>query len=169
MTTDAFRIGHGFDAHSFGGSPPLRLAGVVVDPGRGLAATSDGDVAAHAVIDAILGAAGKGDIGTHFPSSDPRWQDADSMEMLRSVVRLAASGGLAPSNLDLTVVAETVRVGPHRDEMRTRLAAALGLRRERVSVKATTTDGMGFTGRDEGVAAWASVLLLEPASSGDPA
>ena len=167
MNTDVFRIGHGYDAHRFGGNPPLRLAGVVVDSGRGLAATSDGDLVAHAVIDAILGAAGKGDIGTHFPSSDPRWQDADSMEMLRSVVRSVASCGLAVSNLDVTVVAETVRVGPYRDAMRTRLAAVLGLGRERVSVKATTTDGMGFTGRDEGVAAWASVLLLEPASSGD--
>lgn len=166
MTPNPFRTGFGFDAHRFGGSPPLRLAGVVVDSGRGLIATSDGDVAAHAAIDAILGAAGKGDIGTHFPSSDPRWQDADSMEMLRSVVRSVASGGLAASNLDITIVAETVRVGPHRDEMRNRLAAALSLDRERVSVKATTTDGMGFTGRDEGVAAWASVLLVEPASSG---
>ncbi|MDE0137034.1 MAG: 2-C-methyl-D-erythritol 2,4-cyclodiphosphate synthase [bacterium] len=166
MTPGPFRSGLGFDAHRFGGNPPLRLAGVVVDSRRGLMATSDGDVAAHAVIDALLGAAGKGDIGTHFPSSDPRWQDADSMEMLRSVVRSVASGGLAASNLDITIVAETVRVGPHRDEMENRLAAALGLARERVSVKATTTDGMGFTGRDEGVAALASVLLVEPASSG---
>ncbi len=166
MTAGPFRTGLGVDAHRFGGSPPLRLAGVVVDSGRGLIATSDGDVAAHAVIDAMLGAAGKGDIGTHFPSSDPRWQDADSMEMLRSVVRSVASDGLAVSNLDITIVAQTVRIGPHRAEMRTRLAAALGLGRDRVSVKATTTDGMGFTGRDEGVAAWASVLLVEPASSG---
>ena len=169
MTSNPFRTGHGFDAHRFGGSPPLRLAGVVVDSGRGLAATSDGDVVAHAVIDAILGAAGKGDIGGHFPSSDPRWQDADSMEMLRSVVHSVATGGLVPSNLDLTIVAETVRVSPRRAEMRDRLAAALQLDRERVSVKATTTDGMGFTGRDEGVAVWASVLLVEAASSGGSA
>ncbi len=169
MTTIPFRTGHGFDAHRFGGSPPLRLAGVAVDSGRGLVATSDGDAAAHAVIDAILGAAGKGDIGTHFPSSDPRWHDADSMEMLRSVVRSVASDGLAVSNLDLTIVAETVRVSPYRAEMRARLAAVLGLDSERVSVKATTTDGMGFTGRDEGVAVWASVLLTEPSSSGGPA
>ena len=169
MTPNPFRTGLGFDAHRFGGSPPLRLAGVVVDSGRGLIATSDGDVAAHAVIDAILGAAGRGDIGTHFPSSDPRWQDADSMEMLRSVVRSVASGGLAASNLDITIVAETVRISPYRDEMRTRLAAAVGLGRERVSVKATTTDGMGFTGRGEGVAAWASVLLVESQPWGDSA
>jgi len=169
MTNGPFRTGHGFDAHRFGGNPPLRLAGVVVDSGRGLAATSDGDVVAHAVIDALLGAAGKGDIGTHFPSSDPRWRDADSMEMLRSVVRSVKSGGLDASNLDVTVVAETVRVSPHRAEMRSRLATVLGLDRERVSIKATTTDGMGFTGREEGVAVWASVLLVERASSGGSA
>lgn len=159
MTTAPFRIGQGLDAHRFGGPPPLRLAGVVVDSGRGLIATSDGDVVAHAAIDAILGAAALGDVGALYPSSDPRWTDADSMEMLRSVAGLAASHGWAVSNLDVTVVAETVRVSPHRSEMRTRLAAALGIDREQVSVKATTTDGLGFTGRDEGMVAWASALL----------
>ncbi|MCY3538499.1 MAG: 2-C-methyl-D-erythritol 2,4-cyclodiphosphate synthase [Acidimicrobiia bacterium] len=161
MTACSYRIGQGFDAHRLGGDPPLRLAGVVVDPDRGLAATSDGDLAAHAIIDSILGAAGLGDIGTLYPSSDPQWQDADSMAMLRSVVELAAAHGLTVSNLDLTIVAETVRVGPHRDAMRTRLASVLGLDVERVSVKATTTDGLGFAGRNEGVSAWAAVLLAE--------
>ena len=169
MTTAPLRVGHGLDAHRFGGRPPLRLAGVVVDSGRGMAATSDGDVVAHAAIDAILGAAAMGDIGALYPSSDPRWTDADSMEMLRSVSGLVASSGWAVSNIDITVVAETVRVSPHRSEMRTRLAAALGVGRERVSVKATTTDGLGWTGRDEGVAAWASVLLIEAAECGGSA
>lgn len=169
MTTAPLRVGHGLDAHRFGGPPPLRLAGVVVDSGRGLVATSDGDVVAHATIDAILGAAAMGDIGALHPSSDPRWTDADSMEMLRSVARLAAAGGWAVFNLDITVVAETARVSPHRSEMRTRLAEALGVQREQVSVKATTTDGLGFAGRDEGVAAWASVLLIEAAESGGSA
>ena len=162
MTACSLRIGQGFDAHRLGGDPPLRLAGVVVDPDRGLVATSDGDIAAHAVIDSLLGAAGLGDIGTLYPSSDPQWQEADSMAMLRSVVEMVAANGLAVSNLDLTIVAETVRVGPHREAMRTRLASDIGIDIERVSVKATTTDGLGFAGRGEGVSAWAAVLLAEP-------
>lgn len=154
-------VGLGFDAHPFGGPPPLKLAGVVVDRSRGLEATSDGDVAAHAVADAVLGAASLGDLGTFFPSGDARWQGADSMDLLRGVVGLAMSEGMTVGNVDLTVIAETVRVAPHREEMRTRLAVVLEVDTLRVSVKATTTDGMGFTGRGEGVAAWAAVLLVK--------
>ena len=170
MSGDLPRIGLGFDAHRFGGPPPLKLAGVVVDGGRGAVATSDGDVAAHAAADAILGAAALGDLGAFFPSEDGRWEGADSMELLAGVVGLVASEGMSVANMDLTVIAETVRVAPYREEMRASLAAVLGVDIDRVSVKATTTDGMGFTGRGEGVAAWVAVLLVEgPSAPGGPA
>jgi 2-C-methyl-D-erythritol 2,4-cyclodiphosphate synthase len=151
--------GIGFDAHRFGGPGPLRLAGVVVDVGRGLDATSDGDVAVHAVMDAMLGAAALGDIGTHFPSDDPRWRGADSMQLLALVHAMVADTGLRLLHVDLTIVSESVRVAPHREAMRTALAHALGLGVGAVSVKASTTDGMGWTGRDEGVAALAVATL----------
>jgi 2-C-methyl-D-erythritol 2,4-cyclodiphosphate synthase len=150
------RTGWGFDAHRFGGEPPIILAGVEVDESRGLEATSDGDVVAHAVIDALLGAATLGDIGTLFPSSDPRWEGADSLALLGEAFQKAASTGLIVSHLDITVVSEDVRVGPHRQSMRERLARVLQLEPGQVSVKATTTDGLGLTSRD-GVAAVAVV------------
>ncbi len=153
------RVGWGCDAHPFGGAPPVRLGGVVVDESRGLAATSDGDVLAHAVADAMLGAAALGDLGDHFPSSDPRWRGADSMELLRRVVALVRAAGYEPASVDTTVIAETVRVAPHRAAIQDALAAALGLAGTAVSVKATSTDGMGFVGRDEGVAATATAVL----------
>ena len=165
MSVGIPRIGSGFDAHRLGGSPPLKLAGVVVDRCRGLVATSDGDVAAHAVVDAILGAAALGDLGTFFPSEDRRWQGADSMAMLARVVGSVASEGMSIGNMDLTVIAETVRVAAYRDQIRRDLASVLGIDTDRVSVKATTTDGMGFTGRGEGVAAWATVLLVDDPSA----
>lgn len=147
------RVGWGFDAHRFGGEPPLLLAGVVVDAERGLAGTSDADVVAHAVADALLGAAVLGDLGTYFPSSDPQWHGSDSMVLLASVVERVGSAGLLAESLDVTIIAETVRVGPHREAIRDALALTLGLQPAAVSVKATTTDGMGFLGRDEGIAA----------------
>jgi 2-C-methyl-D-erythritol 2,4-cyclodiphosphate synthase len=153
------RVGWGFDAHRFGGDPPVLLAGVVVDGQRGLSGTSDGDVLAHAVADALLGAAALGDLGSHFPSSDPRWQDADSMVLLATVVERVLDAGHRPSSLDVTVVAETVRVAPHREAIREALCTVLGLPADAVSVKAKTTDGMGFVGRDEGVAAAAVAVL----------
>jgi 2-C-methyl-D-erythritol 2,4-cyclodiphosphate synthase len=152
-------VGWGFDAHRFGGDPPLLLAGVVADVRRGLAGTSDADVVAHAVADALLGAASLGDVGTHFPSSDPIWHGADSMELLAIVVGRVASAGLAPNSLDVTVIAETVPVGPLRAAIREALAGVLGIPVGAVSVKATTTDGMGFSGRDEGVAAVAVAVV----------
>ncbi len=155
------RVAWGFDAHRFGGDPPVLLGGVVVDPGRGVAATSDGDVLAHAVADALLGAAVLGDLGVHFPSDDPRWVGADSLAMLRTAVAAARAAGVAPVFLDATVVAQTVRVAPHRDAIRRALAGALGLPEGRVSVKATTTDGLGFLGRDEGIAAVAVLTATE--------
>ena len=135
------------------------LAGVVVDDSRGVAATSDGDVVAHAVADALLGAAALGDLGDHFPSSDDRWEGADSMVMLSQVVALVGERGHAVTSVDVTVLAETVRVAPHRQAMRSNLAARLGVDGEAVSVKATTTDGLGWLGADEGLAATAVVML----------
>ena len=173
MTGGHPRIGHGFDAHRLGGAPPLKLAGVVVDTSQGLVATSDGDAVAHAVADALLGAASLGDVGKLFPSGDERWRGADSMELLARVVELLGVEGMGVGNIDVTVIAERVRISPHRDLMRRRLATVLGTGTDQVSVKATTTDGMGFAGRGEGIAASAVVLLVpvphvpSSSSSGD--
>ncbi len=155
------RVGLGFDAHRFGGVPPVLAAGVAVDAGRGVEATSDGDVAAHAVADAVLGAAALGDLGDLFPSDDPRWQGADSMELLAEVVARVTAAGLRVASVDVTVIAERVRVAPHREVIRARLAEVLGIDASAVSVKATSTDGLGFIGRDEGIAALAVALLAE--------
>ncbi|MCJ7781490.1 MAG: 2-C-methyl-D-erythritol 2,4-cyclodiphosphate synthase [Acidimicrobiia bacterium] len=135
------------------------LAGVVVDRTRGIEAMSDGDVVAHAVADALLGALALGDLGVHFPSSDPEMEGIDSMEVLARVVRKIEDRAHLVGNVDVTVVAQSVRVGPHRDEIRDRLAAVLRIDRSAVSVKATTTDGMGSVGRDEGIAVAAAVTL----------
>ena len=153
------RVGWGFDAHRIGGDGPMLIGGVVVDESRGLVGTSDADVALHAVTDAALGAVALGDIGTLFPSDDPKWAGADSAELLRHVVKLIDDRGFAIRHVDVTVIAETVRIAPHRAAIRQRIAeitrAAIGS----VSVKATTTDGMGYLGRDEGIAATAVVTL----------
>lgn len=155
------RAGIGFDAHRFDtASTPLLLGGVVVDTSRGLAATSDGDVVAHAVADAILGAAALGDLGTHFPSTDAQWEGADSLQLLGHAVEAVAAVGLRPSSIDVTVVAQSVAISPHRAGMRAALAGALGLDVDAVSVKATTTDGMGSIGNDEGIAALAVASLV---------
>jgi len=147
------RVGFGFDAHRFGGVGPLKLAGVIVAEDRGLEGTSDADVVAHAVADALLGAAARGDLGDHFPSDDPVWEGADSMHLLARVVALVTDAGHAPSSVDLTVIAQSVRIAPHRQGMRSRLAAVLGIGVDAVSVKATSTDRMGSIGADEGMAA----------------
>lgn len=149
------RVSWGFDAHRLGGDPPVRLAGVVVDSARGVLATSDGDLVAHAVADALLGAAGLGDLGAHFPSSDPRWEGADSMDLLDQVV--AMSSNVEISFVDVTVIAQDVRVAPHREAIRESLAAVLGIDVGLVSIKATTTDGLGALGAGEGIAATAVV------------
>lgn len=161
MSENDVRIGSGFDAHRLGGLPPLKLAGVVVDRSQGLVATSDGDAVAHAVADALLGAASLGDVGMLFPSEDERWHRADSMELLSRVVDLLRVEGMGIGNLDVTVIAERVRISPFRDLMRARLATVLGTETDRVSVKATTTDGMGFAGRGEGIAAAAVVVVVQ--------
>ena len=159
------RVSWGFDAHRLGGDPPVLLAGVVVDSGRGVLATSDGDLVAHAVADALLGAAGLGDLGAHFPSSDPRWEDADSMGLLARVVDMCSQ--LDIRYLDVTVIAEEVRVAPHRTAIEDALAAVLGIDVALVSVKATTTDGMGAIGAGEGIAATA-VVTATTAATGAP-
>ena len=155
------RVGWGLDAHRFGGPGPTLLAGVAVDGSRGVEATSDGDVLAHAAADALLGAAALGDLGTLFPSGDSRWRGADSMGLLAEVVRRVAGAGYRVASLDATVIAERVRVAPHREPIRDRLAAVLGVDPGVVSVKATSTDGLGFLGRDEGLAAVVVVVLTE--------
>ncbi|MET0832179.1 MAG: 2-C-methyl-D-erythritol 2,4-cyclodiphosphate synthase [Acidimicrobiia bacterium] len=161
------RTGFGIDAHRFSPNGTVKLAGVVVDETRGVAATSDGDVVAHAVTDAVLGAAALGDLGDHFPSSDPRWQDANSMEMLALAVTLVGDHGYAVASVDVTVLAEQVRIAPHRATMRANLADRLGVDPAEVSVKATTTDGLGWLGADEGIAATA-VVMLGPIVGPDP-
>lgn len=153
------RVGWGFDAHRLNGQPPLILGGVTVSRDIGVSATSDGDLVAHAVTDAVLGAAVLGDIGDHFPSSDPASTDANSMTMLAKAVEMAAEAGWSTSHVDVTVAAESVRVAPHKDRIRASLAAALSVGADAVSVKATTTDGLGFIGRGEGVAAVAVVTV----------
>ena len=159
------RIGQGFDVHPFETGRPLILGGVTIDHTAGLAGHSDGDALAHAIIDALLGAAGLGDIGAHFPSSDPTLKGADSLDLLRQVSQKLQAAGFAIVNLDATIVAQGPRMAPHVPEMRARLARALGLEPGQVSVKATTTDGLGAIGRAEGIAAMA-VALIEEAVSG---
>jgi 2-C-methyl-D-erythritol 2,4-cyclodiphosphate synthase len=159
MTDASQRVGWGFDAHRFGGTPPVILAGIVVDPSGGIEATSDGDVVAHAVADALLGATALGDLGTYFPSSNPEMEGVDSMELLARVVNTLVEHGYTVGNLDVTVVAESVRIAPHREAMRNRLADVLGVTVDAVSVKATTTDGMGSIGNDEGLAVAALVSV----------
>ncbi|MCP3999036.1 MAG: 2-C-methyl-D-erythritol 2,4-cyclodiphosphate synthase [bacterium] len=153
------RVGWGFDAHRIGGDGPMHICGVIVENSRGLIGTSDGDVGLHAVADALLGAAALGDLGQHFPSSDPQWIDADSSDLLAHLVRLLEERGAAATNVDVTIIAEKVRISSHRSAMQQRLAELLHLPLSHVSVKATTTDGMGYLGRDEGVAATAVVTL----------
>lgn len=153
------RVGWGFDAHRLDGEPPLKLGGVVVSDTEGVSATSDGDVLAHAVTDALMGACVLGDIGGHFPSDDPESAGADSMDLLRRCVEMAVDAGWQPSHVDGTVVCESVRVAPYRDDMRRNLADVLMLDVADVSVKATTTDGLGFIGREEGLAAMALLTV----------
>ncbi len=155
------RIGQGYDVHAFEEGRRLVLGGVTFAGEPGLAGHSDGDALTHAVIDALLGAAALGDIGTHFPSSDERWRGADSIEMLRAVAKMVAAAGFSVSNVDVTVIATRPRIGPHSGEIRARLAEALNLDFGHVSLKATTTDGLGALGRGEGIGVMAVALLEE--------
>ena len=153
------RIGHGFDAHQFTEGRALLLGGVSIPFERGLAGHSDADVLVHAIIDALLGAAALGDIGTLFPSSDARWEGASSLDLLARAFEILQANGHRIANIDSTVVAEVPRLAPHIQAMRQAVASALALSVDAVSVKATTSDEMGFTGRQEGIAAFAVVLL----------
>jgi 2-C-methyl-D-erythritol 2,4-cyclodiphosphate synthase len=155
------RIGHGLDAHRFTPGRPLVLGGVQIPHDQGLAAHSDGDVVIHALCDALLGAAGLGDIGRHFPDDDPAYAGIDSRLLLRRVKAQLDERRLAVTSVDLTVVAQAPRLAPHIEVMRERLAADLDLAPERLNLKATTTEQMGFTGRGEGIASFAVVLLDE--------
>ncbi len=149
------RIGFGVDVHRFGGPGELRLGGVVVDDQQSVEATSDGDVAVHALIDALLGAAALGDLGSHFPSSDRRWHGAASLDLLARTRDELRAAGHTIGNVDVTVIAQSVRIAPHREAMRMAIATTLGIDVSAVSIKATTTDHLGLTGRGEGVAAMA--------------
>ena len=159
MKRASLRVGHGFDAHRLVAGLPLRLGGIEVPHGRGLEGHSDGDCVLHAVCDALLGAAGEGDMGRHFPSRDPQWRGVASRVFVEEVRRLVDAGGWAVVNLDVTVLAQEPVLGPHLDPMREKIAGLLGVEPARVSVKAKSTDGLGALGRGEGIAALATVLL----------
>jgi 2-C-methyl-D-erythritol 2,4-cyclodiphosphate synthase len=154
------RVGIGLDAHAFSDEAALVLGGVEFPGERGLAGHSDGDVVAHALIDALLGAAGRGDIGELFPSGDPQWLDASSMRLLQRAYEVVKGDGLELVNADCVLIGEEPRIAPVRESMRARLAGALGVAPQQVAVRATTTDRLGFTGRGEGLAAQAVVLLV---------
>ena len=154
------RTGIGIDTHAFGAGRRLVLGGVEVPFERGLVGHSDADVLTHAVIDALLGAAGLGDIGQHFPDTDAAYANADSMVLLRVALERVAEAGFAVGNVDTTVMAEQPKLAPHRDAIRASLAAGLGVAPAAVNVKATTGEGMGFVGRGEGIAALAVATLL---------
>ncbi|BDW82670.1 bifunctional enzyme IspD/IspF [Erythrobacter sp. Dej080120_24] len=161
----AFRVGQGFDVHRLAEGEELWLCGIKLDHTHGLAGHSDADVALHAITDAVLGAVGEGDIGTHFPPSDPQWAGARSGQFLEHAVKLADEAGYALGNIDLTIICEAPKIGPHRPAMRTEVARLTGLAEEAVSIKATTTEKLGFTGRGEGIAAQAIVSVLAKGSS----
>lgn len=156
------KIGHGYDAHRFQAGDAVTIGGVRIAHDRSLAAHSDGDVLIHALCDALLGAAGWGDIGLHFPDTDARLAGVDSRLLLRDVVGRLHDAGLSVGNVDATIVAQAPRMRPHIEDMRARLAEDLRVMPSSVNVKATTTEGMGFTGRGEGIAAHAVVLLVVP-------
>lgn len=154
------RIGHGFDVHKFGPGDHVVLGGVTIPYEQGLLAHSDGDVLIHALCDALLGAAGLGDIGKHFPDTDPEFKGADSRNLLRHVIGLLKEQNWAVGNIDSTIVAQAPKMAPHIESMRAKLAADLDVDITAVNVKATTTEKLGFTGRKEGIAAHAVVLLI---------
>ena len=154
-----FRIGHGFDVHAFDDERPLMLGGVHIEGSPGLSGHSDADVVAHALADALLGAAAAGDLGQSFPAT-PEWRDAPGNKILDAAARQINASGWRIGNVDVTIVAERPKLAPHREAMRRSVASALGLDVMAVSIKATTTDGLGFTGRGEGIACYAVALLV---------
>ena len=155
----SIRVGMGYDVHRLVAGEELWLGGVLIPHEKGLAGHSDADVALHALVDAILGALGEGDIGTHFPPSDPRWKGATSGAFVEHAAALARSAGYTVAHTDLTIICEAPRIGPHREDMRARIAELLAIGTATISIKATTTEGLGFTGRGEGIAAQAVATL----------
>jgi len=153
------RVGQGIDVHAFTAGDHVMLGGVRIAHERGLAAHSDGDVALHALCDAMLGAASLGDIGRHFPPSDSRWENADSRDLLRQVDLMLKHDGWSMVNVDITLVCEQPKITPHAEQMKVNIAADLGIDVTDVSIKATTTEGLGFCGRGEGISALAIVLI----------
>lgn len=153
------RIGHGYDSHRFGAARPLILGGITIPSSSGLDGHSDADAIAHAIIDALLGAAGLGDVGAHFPPSDDRWKDADSMQLLGNVVEMLTGENYQVVNVDVTVVAESPRIGPHAAAIRTRLSEVVGIRSSHISVKGKSNEGMGWIGAGEGIAVYAVALI----------
>ncbi len=159
------RVGLGYDSHGFDESRPLVLGGVTIEGHAGLAAHSDGDAVAHALIDALLGAAGAGSIGEHFPTSEERWAGVDSIDLLRQTLQILERRNYQVVNADVTVVCESPRIGPHAEVMRERLAHVMGIGGEFVSVKGKSNDGLGWVGRGEGLAVYAVVLVDSMRSS----
>jgi 2-C-methyl-D-erythritol 2,4-cyclodiphosphate synthase len=155
------KVGSGFDVHAFGPGATVMLGGVRIPHSHGVVAHSDGDVVLHALCDALLGAAGLGDIGQHFRNDDPQWRGADSSRFVSAVMQMLRSRQLRVGNADITVLGEQPKVGPHRDSMRHRIAELLDVAESQVNIKATTTEKLGFLGRSEGIAAQAVVLLLD--------
>lgn len=161
MNITDIRIGNGFDVHRLVEGRRCIICGVDIPHTRGLLGHSDADVALHALADALLGACAKGDIGKHFPDTDPQWKGADSRMLLRAVADIIAADGWRPGNVDVTIMAQAPRMLPHIGQMRANIAADLGIGIDCVSVKATTTERLGFTGRGEGIAAMATCLLTD--------
>ena len=161
MNLPDIRTGNGFDVHRLVEGRRCIICGVDIPHTLGLVGHSDADVALHALSDALLGAAALGDIGKHFPDTDPRWKGADSRMLLREIVAILAREGFAPSNVDVTIIAQAPKMLPHIPQMRANVAADLSLPLDRVSIKATTTEKLGFTGRAEGIAAQASALIFK--------
>ncbi len=169
MSTDpGVRVGTGFDVHAFAEGRPLVLGGVTIPHERGLAGHSDADALLHAICDALFGAAALGDIGSHFPDSDPAYRGMSSLELLRRTAALLAEAGWRAHQVDCSVLAEAPRIGPYRDRMRRAIAGALDIPENRVGLKATTAEGLGFVGRREGIAAHAVCLLVRTTGTAAP-
>ncbi|MED4018057.1 2-C-methyl-D-erythritol 2,4-cyclodiphosphate synthase [Sutcliffiella cohnii] len=156
-----FRIGQGFDVHQFSEGRPLIIGGITIPYERGLLGHSDADVLLHTVADACLGAIGEGDIGKHFPDTDPNFKDADSAELLQQVWEMVEERGYTLGNIDCTIIAQKPKMAPHIASIRARIAQLLNSTVDRVNVKATTTEKLGFTGREEGIASQAAVLIVK--------
>ncbi|ERL50121.1 2-C-methyl-D-erythritol 2,4-cyclodiphosphate synthase [Halomonas huangheensis] len=167
MTASGLRIGHGFDVHRFGEGDHLMIGGVRIPFDHAFIAHSDGDVLLHAISDALLGACALGDIGHHFPDTDPAWRGADSRDLLRQVMTSVAEQGYRVANLDATLMAQAPKMAPHLAAMREYIADDLRVPMEAINVKATTTERLGFTGRGEGIAAEAVVLLVSVGEAND--